>query len=335
MDLSAEARAAEELGDFLKTLGITVPEFYWEYTSHRVNVQQRLSGFAASDERAVEQIGVSLVAKPYSQAVLRMILFNGLFHADPHPGNVWIQPDGSLAFIDFGAVGRLSPARRDEIVRLILAIAGENNAQAVDVLLDWAGRPAVDRSALEADIAALVDQFKGTLLAQIQLSAIFEATFSILRTHQLGLPPDLALMLRTLLIAEGVVRRLTPDFDIAAELSPLARELMLERLDPRRAFAMGKSAISSLAALTSRVPEIAGHIERYARTGKIEVAVEKASDENIVAAIRQSGHRLAISLAASGALIAAAIVAHLSITVGMGLAIAAVAAFSVSIIQRS
>ena len=335
MDLSAEARAAEELGDFLKTLGITVPEFYWEYTSHRVNVQQRLSGFAASDERAVEQIGVSLVAKPYSQAVLRMILFNGLFHADPHPGNVWIQPDGSLAFIDFGAVGRLSPARRDEIVRLILAIAGENNAQAVDVLLDWAGRPAVDRSALEADIAALVDQFKGTLLAQIQLSAIFEATFSILRTHQLGLPPDLALMLRTLLIAEGVVRRLTPDFDIAAELSPLARELMLERLDPRRAFGMGKSAISSLAALTSRVPEIAGHIERYARTGKIEVAVEKASDENIVAAIRQSGHRLAISLAASGTLIAAAIVAHLSITVSMGLASAAVTGFLVAIIKRS
>lgn len=311
MDLSSEARAAEELGEFLATLGITVPKFYWEYTSHRVNVQQRLSGFSVSDERALKKIDPHSTATSYSQAVLRMILFNGLFHADPHPGNVWIQPDGSLAFIDFGAVGRLSPARRDEIVRLILAIAREDHGRAVDVLLDWAGRPAVDRSALEEDIAALVDQFKGTLLAQIQLSAIFEATFRILRTHQLGLPPDLALMLRTLLIAEGVVRRLKPGFDIAAELTPIAHELMIERLDPRRAFALGKSTISSLAGLTLRVPEIVGHLERYARTGKIEIAVEKNPDEDIAAAIRDSGRRLAISVAISGLLIASAIVMHL------------------------
>lgn len=335
MDLSSEARAAEEFGEFLKTLGITVPKFYWEYTSHRVNVQQRLSGFSVSDERALENIDPHLAATSYSQAVLRMILFNGLFHADPHPGNVWVQPDGSLAFIDFGAVGRLSPARRDEIVRLILAIAGENHAQAVDVLLDWAGRPAVDRSALEDDIAALIDQFKGTLLAQIQLSAIFEATFAILRTHHLGLPPDLALMLRTLLIAEGVVRRLKPDFDIAAELAPLARELMLERLDPRRAFAIGKSAITSVAALTSRIPELAGHLERYARTGKIEVAVESNPDELIAATIRKSGRQLAISIAASGMLVAAAIVSQQSSAVGISIAIVAVMAFIVTMLRKT
>ena len=107
------------------------------------------------------------------------------------------------------------------------------------------------------------------------------------------------------------MRRLKPGFDIAAELTPIARELRIERLDPRRAFALGKSTISSLAGLTLRVPEIVGHLERYARTGKIEIAVEKNPDEDIAAAIRDSGRRLAISVAISGLLIASAIVMHL------------------------
>jgi ubiquinone biosynthesis protein len=324
MDLAAEARAGEEVGQFLSRLGITVPKFYWEYTSQRVNVQQRLKGSPASNTSALERAGEKATARAYSQAVIRMILFNGVYHADPHPGNVWIQDDGSMAFIDFGSVGRLSAARREEIVRLIIAIASSDYARVVDVLLDWSGNPIVERIKLEADIASLVNKFEGTLIGKIDFSEIFDATFGLLRTHRLGLPPDLALMLRTLLIAEGVVQKIDPSFDIGAELKPVAKELLFERLDPRRAFGAGKKTVAGLAAIALRTPEILKHVEAFAKTGRVNVNVESQTDQLLRAEINRAARRLSLSLQIAAALISGAIVAQISMPIGMGIGAAAV-----------
>lgn len=101
------------------------------------------------------------------------------------------------------------------------------------MLLDWRGSPVVERVELEAGIKSLVHKFEGTLIEKIDFSETFEATFRLHRTHRLGLLPDLALMLRTLLIAEGVAQQINPTFDIGSELKPVARELFYERLNSR------------------------------------------------------------------------------------------------------
>lgn len=275
MDLGAEARSSESIGTFLATLGVRTAGFEWELTGRRVNIQERLRGVPASDLGAARSEGVPLaaMAHSYAQAVLRMLVINGEFHADPHPGNVYFLEDGSLAFIDFGSVGAVRPQRREELVRLGLAVAVHDTAAVVDVLMDWAGDPAVDRRGLEQDIAEITGRLRGVPLGQIDLAEIVRHAFTLLRQHQLALPPDLALVLRTLLTAESFVRRMDPSFNIASELGPLATELMRERASPQRLKADGFRLLGALARAALSTPGLVGQLERFARTGTVPVSV--------------------------------------------------------------
>lgn len=275
MDLSNEGRSSDAIGEFLTPLGVRTAGFEWEITGRRVNVQERLIGVPATDLGAARAAGLDLqtIARTYAQAVLRMIIFNGQFHADPHPGNVILLEAGSFGFIDFGAVGTLLPRRRDELVGLALAIAADDVAGIADILMLWAGDPEVDRPRLELALSQLVDGFKNVVLEQIDLSKTFEQVFALLRDFHLALPPDLALVLRTLLTAEGFVRRIDPAFDITSELAPITRELIAERtsLDRLRkearklAAAVGRTALST--------PEILGQLEKVARAGAIPISI--------------------------------------------------------------
>lgn len=277
MDLGAEARASDEIGAYLARFGVETARFDDEISGRSLNVQERLDAFAATDIKAMEGAGIdrSAVARVYARAVLSMIIFNGRFHADPHPGNVLVKQDGTLVFIDFGAVGTLLPERRDELVRLSLAIAGEDIEDLVGVLLQWAGNPPVDREALKKALNQLVNKFRNTLLDQIDLSEIFADVFGLLRTFQLSLPGDLALMLRTLLTAEGFVRRLDSRFDITTELAPIAKQLVLERASFARLRGNAKRTAAILARTALNAPNWIEAAERIARGGRIPISLDR------------------------------------------------------------
>lgn len=290
IDLSAEARASDGIGAFLKDLGVRTARFDWELSGRRVNIQQRLRGVPATDLDAARRSNLDLtaLASTYAQAVLRMIVINGHFHADPHPGNVFFLEDGTLGLIDFGAVGTLLPRRREELVRLGLAIASEDTGGVVDTLMLWAGDPDVDRIRLEEALAELIDRFSNVLLEQIDLGDIFQRVFTLLREFHLALPPDLALVLRTLLTAEGFVRRIDPTFDITRELAPLARELMRERTSPARLRGEAGKLLAALGRAALSTPSLVGQIEKVARTGSITVTLAPRDLERLRAGLGTS-----------------------------------------------
>ncbi|WP_224199267.1 MULTISPECIES: ABC1 kinase family protein [Pacificimonas] len=124
LDLAAEARACERIGSLLQTLRVATPAIYWELTSLGVNVQQRFQGVSAAQLNVqMPEARKAAFARRYADTVLRMIIFNGEFHGDPHQGNVSLLDEADLGFIDFGSVGTLTRTRRREVVRLILAVS--------------------------------------------------------------------------------------------------------------------------------------------------------------------------------------------------------------------
>ena len=260
-------------------------------------VQERVDGLPATDLEGLRTAGIDLVqvARTYAQAVLRMIVINGRFHADPHPGNLLVKTDGTLVFIDFGAVGTLLPHRRDELVELSLAIAAEDTASLADVLLGWAGDPAVDREALVRALAGLIDRFKASVLAQIDLGEIFAEVFRLLREFQLSLPPDLALMLRTLLTAEGFVRRIDPRFDIGAELAPIARQLLRERAGFGELRDKARRTVTLLGRAALNAPELILALEKIVRSGRLPINLDRRDLELLARGGRQqslAGHHV-------------------------------------------
>jgi ubiquinone biosynthesis protein len=326
LDLGAEARSAEEIGAFLAAMGVHTPAIAWELTGRLVNVQERIDGWPATDPQAAAAAGVDLgaAARLYARAVLRMILVNGHFHADPHPGNVFFLSEGRLAFIDFGAVGQLGAARRDELVRLLLAIAADDIAAVAGILLGWAGDEGQDRAALEQAIAALIAEFSGLPLAEIELARIFDRIFAMLRRFRLVLPSDLALMLRTLLTAEGFVRRLDPAFDIASQFRPILSELAADRADPRRLMAAARRLLVAAARASGAAPALIAHAERVARSGRIPVTTDPRSFAGMEGTIDRAGRSLSRAILGGALLIAAAVLAPFAPAAGIAAAAAGV-----------
>lgn len=336
MDLGAEARASDEIGAYLARFGIQTADFDDEVSGRSLNVQERIDAIPATDLATLRDAGVDFtsVARSYARAVLSMIIFNGRFHADPHPGNVLIRPDGTLVFIDFGAVGTLLPERRDELVRLSLAIAGEDIDDLVDVLLQWAGNPAVDRAALKTSLNQLVGKFRNTLLDQIDLSGIFADVFELLRTYQLALPGDLALMLRTLLTAEGFVRRLDPRFDITSELAPIGKQLLMERASLANLRGNARRTASTLIRALLGTPEIVENLASIARRGQVPIRLDTQDlarlERSSGAAPMRSGELIAAAL-----IVSAAILAESSVFAAIGCALSALAFFFLARRPRS
>lgn len=327
MDLAAEARACERIGGYLDSIDVKVPAIHWELTGLRVNVQERLHGRPASKLGAsAGDPDVEAFARRYADAVVRMIILNGEFHGDPHPGNVFLIGGQDVGFIDFGSVGRLTRSRRDEIVRLVLAIAGEEISTVADVLLAWAGEPKVDRDALTVDLDQLIGEFRGTVLSGVDFSQIFSRVFALLRDYQLVLPPDLAILLRTLLTAEGFVRSIAPGYNIAEETRPIMAELFAERFSFGSARSEIKKIRGQLLGLSASLPDMLAKASSIAKSGYLPVQLDPASMERLTAGRKDSR---SIKGPIAGALIvsAALLVDQSLLLAGASLAVAGFALF--------
>ncbi len=208
MDLAREARNLDRFAhNFAADETVLIPRVYWEWTSTVMNVQQRVIGIPGNNLAAVDAAGLDrkVLAAHGADAVLKMILIDGYFHADPHPGNVFYLPGNRLAMLDFGMVGRLTQERRNQIVDLLASLARRNEQGMLDVLLEWtSGDASVDDSKLAADVGDLVVNYENVQLKDVRLSALLQEITMIMREHSLMLPSDLTLLFKALITLEGL-----------------------------------------------------------------------------------------------------------------------------------
>ena len=288
MDLAAESRNAERIGhNFADNDAIVVPEVFGQWSGERVNVQEYIRGIAGRDLAALDVAGLDrkLLARRGAEAVLKMILEDGFFHADPHPGNIYYLENNRLAFIDFGMVGRLPEHRRNQVVNLLHGLAEQNAPLVVDVLLDWAGDTQVDTDTLTNEISAFVDQYHGVALKELRLGKMLTDLTTLLRDHSLSLPPDLVLLIKVFITLEGMGRQLDPDFDMVATATPFLRRAMLARYAPDALAKKGWAAATGAIDILTGLPQDLRKLLRAARRGTLNVQID-------VAQLNQLGHQL-------------------------------------------
>jgi ubiquinone biosynthesis protein len=276
-DFVTEARNIERFAkNFAGDPHIVIPRIYPQWTSETLLVQEHVQGIPATDPAAVEAAGLDrkLLAARGVNAFLQMILKDGFFHADPHPGNVFYLPDHRIVIIDFGMVGRLSPQRRRQVVDLIAGLARMAEEPMLDVLLDWSGDAWVDEAKLAADVNQLVFDYEGVPLKDIRIGAVVRQFSAILREHSIVLPADLALMFKALVTLEGLGRQYDPEFHIVGHLAPLVRRALAERYQPAELARRGRAAVDEVLDLVSSVPRDFARLLREARRGKVRVDLD-------------------------------------------------------------
>ncbi|MBS0348771.1 MAG: ubiquinone biosynthesis protein UbiB [Proteobacteria bacterium] len=315
LDFAAECRNAERIaGQFVDHPEIAIPRVHWQWCGERLNVQDYVEGISGRDLAAADAAGLDrrLLARRGAEAVLKMLLEDGFFHADPHPGNVFYLTGNRIAFIDFGMVGRLSEERRSQVARLLHGLVSRDSALVADVLLDWSDDdqrdPDASLATLRAEIDTFVDLYHGVPLQQLDIGAMLSDLLTILREHGLSLPADLALMIKAFITLEGMGRQLDPDFDIAAEASPFLRRVLLAHAAPAAFAKRGWRAVADAVDLLAGLPRDLRQFLRAARRGKLQVQVEVLPLQRFGGQIDRAASRLALAVVIAALIVGSAIV---------------------------
>jgi ubiquinone biosynthesis protein len=207
---------------------VHVPRVHWDRTTNQVLTLERVNGRKITDVQGLAADGVdrTRVARNFCDMYLHMVFVSGFFHADPHPGNVFVQPDGTLALVDYGMVGRVEDANRKALgaVLVALAIADAESLAAAMAKLGVAP-PSDDATALRHDLAEFMATYRQATLGELQIRVILGDMLAVVRRHHLRLPHQLALLIKTVTTCEGVAKQLDPGFEVLPLLMPYASML--------------------------------------------------------------------------------------------------------------
>ncbi len=277
LDFAMEARNVERIAkNFEGDPFIVIPRIFPEWTSESLNVQEHVDAIRGTDAAKVTAAGLDrrLLAQRGAAAVLKMILVDGFFHADPHPGNVFYLPGNRIAMIDFGMVGRLSPQRRNQVVDLLAGFARMDEEAMLDVLLDWADEAAIDESKLGLALSDLAFDYEGAALKTIHIGTLIRQFATILRDHSILMPADLTLMFKALITMEGLGRQFDPDFRIIEHLTPLLERVIADRHRPGAILKRGQNALNQFLNSVTSVPRDLARLLRDARRGKTRIDLD-------------------------------------------------------------
>ena len=253
--------------------------------------------------------GIRYAALAGAGIVLEMLLEDGLFHADPHPGNIFYLENGGIGLIDFGMVGHVSERRRMQVAQLLYGLVDQDTEAVTDILLDWTeGTSGVDEGRLQVEVGTLIDQYRGLPLKELRIASMLADVAGLLRRHALTLPPDLALMIKAFLTLEGLGRQLDPDFDMATEARPFLRRAMLERWSPRILARRGRRTVSGALDLLGDLPRDLRRVMQAARHGRLRGQIEITSLKAFGDQLNAAANRLTIGVITAALIIGSSIV---------------------------
>ena len=277
-NLAAVSAADEETPD---EETVVIPAAYHDLSTRRVLVMQRLDGVAVSKAGpalAGGTIDRERLARGLFDTVLRQIVINGVFHADPHPGNILLLTDGRLGLIDFGSVGRLDSELRAALQRLLLALDRRDPVGLTDALLEVTARPdALDEQALERAVGALL--VRHLAAGQVPDATMFADLFRIVARHELAVPPEFAATFRALSTLEGSLTILAPGFDIVTEAERFGQAQLRQRLGPAELRAAATDELVALLPMLRRLPRRIDRITAAVEGGRLSVNVRLLADE--------------------------------------------------------
>lgn len=256
--------------------GLRIPKPFPKLSSLRVLTMERLDGQSIAQFKDSELLQSSSlsdsVPRRAAELYMEMIFVKGIYHADPHPGNVLVLADGSLGLLDFGMVGRIDDTLRETIEEMLLAISS-GDSTLLTILVKRVGKPPfkLDDSSLSIDVAELVANYGSQPLDAFDLTGVLNDVTDILHRHRISLPQQTALLLKTLVTLEGTIGQLNPSFSLLEVMKPFFRKMWFRRLSPRRQTRRLRRIYFELEDLLEKLPSQLSGLVEMVRQGKLDV----------------------------------------------------------------
>lgn len=254
---------------------LRIPITYPAYSTARMLTMEKLEGDSVhslslhpehSDEERRD------VAKRISALYADMIFVRGLYHADPHPGNILIQKDGSIGLLDFGMVGRIDDTLRQAIEEMLFAVYCQDSALLTSLIKRAAKvPPVIDEAMLSNDVADLIATYSSQPIESIDLAMALNDATDILHRHRITLPSQMGLLIKTLVTLQGTIRELSPGFSILEAVQPAVMELRRGRFSPRRQLRRLRRLYVELEGLIERMPSQISSLMELIQEGRLDV----------------------------------------------------------------
>ena len=312
IDFTIEAASMERIaGMFLNDPAVYIPKVFRDKSSRAVLTMEFIDGIKISDLAAIEAAGLDrkLITVRGADICLKQIFHHGFFHADPHPGNIYVLPGNVICLLDFGMMGMVDRKTREDFVDLVDSIVHQQESRAVQVLLkitEWDREPNLRE--FEKDVSEFMGRHLYRPLKDINIGKLLQHLLELAATHRLRIPPDIFLMLKAIGAIEGIALALHPDFDMVAHATPYIQKVKLARLEPDRLAGDILQLTSTMLGFIKQFPQDMLEISRLIRQQKLTVRIEQTGLDTLMATQDQTSNRIAFAIVIAALIIGSALI---------------------------
>ncbi len=312
LDFVTERKTIQRCGVLLsRDPTVRVPEIYPEYCTTRVLTMEYVEGLVINDVETLRAHGIDPeeVARRGGRILARQIFEYGLFHADPHSGNMRVLPGNVIAMLDYGMFGQLDLTTRERIADLLDGLMRQDLDRVLRAVDDLNIRgEEVDEVELRRDVSMMISSYADLTLDSIELGTLLSELMQLIRTHGLRLPPDLVLLIRSLITIESVGRTLDPHFDIAAQLGPVLHRVHRQRYQPKRLVRESAQALEDLRRTAMLLPDVLNHSLESIRRGELTLKFDLTRFETLVGQLIRASNSLTAGIVIAGLIIGSSLI---------------------------
>lgn len=290
---------------------IYVPQVFWEATTQKILTIEYIEGYKVTQSSKIAEKGLdrSLIAENGAKAMMKQIFIHGFFHGDPHPGNILIMPDGKIAFIDFGMMGRIDKYTKYQLAELIIGVINKDTEKIVGVLIELSQiEGEVNTVDIELDVEDLIERYYGKSLKNMNMSKLLNEVFTIVAKYRIILPSNFTLLLKSLITIEGVGLELDPDFNIFEVAKPFVNKMLRERYGPRHLFKEALSTLGELNKSLALIPKLISGFYQWTKTDSIKLDFETRGTERVLSELNRMINRLVFSLIVASLIIGSSLI---------------------------
>ncbi len=300
MDFLREGHTIERFAvNFAGDPTVYVPKVYWPHSGETVLVLEYIPGIKISEFKELTARGYDLkeLARRGAIAFLKQVLDHGIFHGDPHPGNIFVLPNHVLCMLDYGMVGRLSPELKQQLIDLLEALLRRDVEQIIAQLL-YSGELTddADLKSLRRDLHEFIEDYYDILLQDLRVGRLLTDFIEILTHHSIRFPADFVLLAKALVAMEGLGRQLDPEFNMIDHMRPYIEKLVRERFSPGNIARQVGNVAQSYASLAKNLPrDIKEFLNRLNRN-QFKIDLEHRGLEKLVTDLDRSSNRISFAV---------------------------------------
>ena len=316
LDFINEAAATSRFHEAFKDdPNIATPQVRWDLTGTSALTLEYMDGLHLRDiiGKDDDRCDRAKLAHNLSECFLEQFFELGLFHADPHPGNLLIRPPQGITLFDFGMVGQISDDTKGHLVIGIVAAIKRETEVIVDILADLGALgQGTDRMALSRDLSKLLDKYYGLPLKRMDLGTIFAELLETVRRNDVILPRDFVTTFKALATVSGVVLQLDPEMNLVTLIQPKLSKLMREQISPRRLLRIAGMSTWHIASILRDAPRLIRDLMRGIGRGQFQINIKHENLDYLASELDRSSNRLAFSVLMASTIVGSSMLLSMS-----------------------